>query len=148
VTVWLARSFATSADRYPLSAFPLTSSTRTTGKCTNGSQSKKVVHGMAVLRHTLAMLCEMLLITSIMTEEDPLHGLYSHQIRILWIFTCGGHLKHLTYVAPVGNEEAFHHLIVIACQTIRNYSGISEWMQGSMMRRVEACIESHTEKTF
>jgi hypothetical protein len=40
----------------------------------------------------LFVLCEMFLITSIMTdeqvEEDPLHGFHTHQIWILWIFTC------------------------------------------------------------
>jgi hypothetical protein len=33
---------------------------------------------------------------------------------------------------PVDNEEALHHSIVDAYQTIRNYPG-----------RVEACVESH-----
>jgi hypothetical protein len=45
------------------------------------------------------------------------------------------------YAAPVGNEEAFHHRIVNACQTILNHSGIFERMRRSMMRRVEACTE-------
>jgi hypothetical protein len=44
-----------------------------------------------VLRHILAVLCEMFSITPIMTdgqvEEDPLHGLHARQIQILWIFT-------------------------------------------------------------
>jgi hypothetical protein len=43
----------------------------------------------------------------------------------------------------VDNEEAFHHCIVDACQTIRNYPAICERTWRSMMRRVEACIESH-----
>jgi hypothetical protein len=30
-----------------------------------------------------------------------------------------------------------------ACQTIRNYPGVFEWMRRPMMRHVEAWIESH-----
>jgi hypothetical protein len=45
------------------------------------------------VRHTFAVLCEMLTITPIMTdvevEKDPLHGLDAHQILILCIFSCG-----------------------------------------------------------
>jgi hypothetical protein len=50
--------------------------------------------------------------------------------------------KLLAYAAPVDNEEALHHRIVDACQTIRNYPAIFERMLRSMMRCVEACIES------
>jgi hypothetical protein len=58
-------------------------------------------------------------------------------------FYLWGHLKTLVYAAPVDNKEALHNRIVDACQTICNYLGIFEWMQWSMMRRVEACIVSH-----
>jgi hypothetical protein len=44
---------------------------------------------------------------------------------------------------PVDNEETHLRRIVDACQTIRNCPGISERMRRSMMRRVEACIESY-----
>jgi hypothetical protein len=53
------------------------------------------------------------------------------------------HLKPLVYAAPVDNEEALHHLSVDACQTIRNCPAIFVRMWRSMMRRVEACTESH-----
>jgi hypothetical protein len=53
------------------------------------------------------------------------------------------HLKPLVYAAPVDNEEALHHRVVDACQTIRNYPSNFERMRRPMMRRVEACIESH-----
>jgi hypothetical protein len=49
-----------------------------------------------------------------------------------------GTLKSLFYASPFDNEEALHHRIVDACQTIRNYPGIFERMRRSMMRRVEA----------
>jgi hypothetical protein len=52
-------------------------------------------------------------------------------------------LKFLVYAAPVDNAEALHHRIVDVCQTILNYPGIFARMWRSMMRRVEACIESH-----
>jgi hypothetical protein len=55
------------------------------------------------------------------------------------------HLKAHVYAAPIDNEEALHHRIVDACQTIGNYSGIFERMRRSMMRRVDACTESHLE---
>jgi hypothetical protein len=58
-------------------------------------------------------------------------------------FYLWGHLKSLVYAAPVGKEEALLHGIVDACQTICNYPGIFERMRRSMMRHVEACIESH-----
>jgi hypothetical protein len=51
--------------------------------------------------------------------------------------------KTVAYAAPVDNEMALHHPIVDACQSIRNYPGIFDRMRRSMMRRVEACIESH-----
>jgi hypothetical protein len=51
-------------------------------------------------------------------------------------------LKPLVYAAPVDNEEALYHRIVDACQTMRNFPGIFEQMRRSMMRRVEACVES------
>jgi hypothetical protein len=47
------------------------------------------------------------------------------------------------YAAPFDNEEALHHRIVDACQTIFVYPGMCERMLRSMMRRVEVCIESH-----
>jgi hypothetical protein len=50
------------------------------------------------------------------------------------------YLKSLVYAALVDNEVA---RIVDVCQNICNYPGICERMQQSMMRRVEACIESH-----
>jgi hypothetical protein len=54
------------------------------------------------------------------------------------------HLKFLVYAAPIDNKEALHNRIVEACQTIRNFPGIFERMRWSMMKRVEACIESHS----
>jgi hypothetical protein len=53
------------------------------------------------------------------------------------------HLKALVYAAPVDNQDALHHRNVDACQTIRNYPGISERMWRSVNRRVEECTESH-----
>jgi hypothetical protein len=53
------------------------------------------------------------------------------------------HLRTLVYAAPVDTEETPHQRIVDACQAIRNFPGISERMRRSMMRRVEACTESH-----
>jgi hypothetical protein len=53
------------------------------------------------------------------------------------------HLATLVYAAPVDNEEALHNRIEDACQTIRNYPGVSERMRRAVMRHVEACIESH-----
>jgi hypothetical protein len=51
--------------------------------------------------------------------------------------------KSLVYAAPVDNEEALHHPIVDASKTVRIYPGIFERMRRSMMKLVEACIESH-----
>jgi hypothetical protein len=54
-----------------------------------------------------------------------------------------GALRTLAYAAPVDNEEALHRRIVDACQTIHNCPGIFAQIRRSMMRRVEACTESH-----
>jgi hypothetical protein len=58
-------------------------------------------------------------------------------------FYVRGHHKPLVYdyAAPADKEEA--HWIVGTCHSIRNYAGIFERMRRSMMRRVEACTESH-----
>jgi hypothetical protein len=53
-------------------------------------------------------------------------------------------LQPFVYAAPGDNEEALGHHIVDACQTISNYPENTEWMGRSVMRRTEACIESHT----
>jgi hypothetical protein len=57
-------------------------------------------------------------------------------------FHLRGHLETFVCTAPVDNEEALHHRIVDACQTIRKCPGIFERVRRSMMRGVEACIES------
>jgi hypothetical protein len=48
-----------------------------------------------------------------------------------------GHLDTLVYAAPVDNGETLHR------QTIRNCPGIFARMWRPVMRRVEACTESH-----
>jgi hypothetical protein len=58
-------------------------------------------------------------------------------------FYLWGHLKTLVYAAPVDNEEALHHCIMDACQTICNFPGIFEQMQRFMIRHFVVCIESH-----
>jgi hypothetical protein len=58
-------------------------------------------------------------------------------------FYLWGHLKTIVYAAPIDKKEALHHCTVDACQVTRNYPGIFEWMQLSMMRCVEAHVESH-----
>jgi hypothetical protein len=57
-------------------------------------------------------------------------------------FYLWGHLKFLC-TAPVDKEDALHHHIVDASQTIRNYSGTFECLQRSMMKHVETYTESH-----
>jgi hypothetical protein len=53
------------------------------------------------------------------------------------------HLIILADAAPADNEGALYLRFVVACQTTRNYPGIIEWMQRSMMGHFEACIKSH-----
>jgi hypothetical protein len=102
---------------------------------------------MMVLRHILAVLCKM-------SSSNTYHYRWigrggptawpprSPDLNPLDLYLWG-HLETLVYAAPVDNEEAFHHRIVDACHSIRNYPGFFERMRQSMMRRVEACIESH-----
>jgi hypothetical protein len=47
--------------------------------------------------------------------------------------------------APVDNKEVLHHLIVVACKIIHNYSGIFDEIQLSIMTCVKAYIGSHGE---
>jgi hypothetical protein len=94
---------------------------------------------MIVLRHILAVLCEMFSITPIVTEGGsilwpPRFSPHSNHLDFYLL----GHHKTLVYAAPVDNEEA--HGIVDACQTILNYAGIFERMWRSMMRRVEGAL--------
>jgi hypothetical protein len=49
----------------------------------------------------------------------------------------------LAHGAPADKEEALQPRSVDACQTVRNCPAIFERMWLSMLRRVEACIESH-----
>jgi hypothetical protein len=75
---------------------------------------------------------------------DSLHGLHARSPDLNPLdFYLWEHLKTHLYAAPVGNEEALYHHIVDAGRTVRNYAGISERMRRSMMKRVEACTESH-----
>jgi hypothetical protein len=39
-------------------------------------------------------------------------------------FYLWGHVNTLVYAAPVDNEEALHHRVVGACQTLRVYSAV------------------------
>jgi hypothetical protein len=102
---------------------------------------------MMVLRHILAVLCEMFY----NTYHDQWIGTGG---RIAWPpsspdlnllnFYLWEHLKALVYAAHVGNKEALQRRIVDA--TVKCHfqlPRIFERLRGSMMRRVEACIESH-----
>jgi hypothetical protein len=60
-------------------------------------------------------------------------------------FYLWGHLKTLVYAAALDNEEALQHCIVGACQTICNYSSITQWIWRSMTRCVKVCTESDGE---
>jgi hypothetical protein len=100
-----------------------------------------------VLRHILAVLCEMSLSNTCYDRQTDTGGpiawpAHSPNLNPLG-FYLWGHLRPLVYAAPVDNEETLHHCMVDACQTIRNCPGIFERMLWSMMRRVESCIGSH-----
>jgi hypothetical protein len=100
---------------------------------------------MKVLRHTVAVQCEMFSIEPIVTDgqvvEEPLHGLHALRTLIISIFILGNTQNPFVYAAPVDSEEA--HRSVGACQTIRNCPGIFARIRRSVMRRIEACIEFH-----
>jgi hypothetical protein len=102
---------------------------------------------MMVLRHILAVMCEMFFSSICHDRQIDTGGptAWSPTWPVLNPLDCYlcGHLKSLVYAAPVDNEEALHHRTADACQTIRNYPGIFARMLQSMMRRVEACTESH-----
>jgi hypothetical protein len=85
-------------------------------------------------------------------EEDPLHGLHAPRTDLNPLdFYLWEHLNTLVYAAPVDNGETLHHRTVDACQTILNFPGIFALMWRSMVRSVEACIETqagHYEHLF
>jgi hypothetical protein len=94
---------------------------------------------MMVLRHLFVVLCEMSSITSIMTDGPGIVWLLrSPDLNPLDLYLWG-HLKALVYTAPVDNEDTHNH----ACQTICDYPAISERTRLSVVRSVQACIESH-----
>jgi hypothetical protein len=55
-----------------------------------------------------------------------------------------GHLISL-YAAPIDKEETFHYRRVDTCETTLNYPGIFKRMWRSMVRGIEACVQSHGE---
>jgi hypothetical protein len=130
---------ATSAYRQPLPRFPLTRSAR----CATGSKARMwymhdgaSAHSRRAARDVLSNTCHDRGIgTGGPTAWSPCSTSVLNPLNFyLW-----GHLN----AAPVDKEEALHHCIVDACQTGRNYPGILARMWRSMMRRVEARIESH-----
>jgi hypothetical protein len=72
-------------------------------------------------------------------RRDPLHVLSVRHTRI-FCYYLWGHLNMHMYSAPVNDEEALHHHIVDACQTVWNCPDIFDWMQQSIKRCVEPCI--------
>jgi hypothetical protein len=54
-----------------------------------------------------------------------------------------GHLNTLPHAAPVDNEEAFHHRIVDARQTIRSYLGIFVWIRRSVILCDKTWVEPY-----
>jgi hypothetical protein len=58
-------------------------------------------------------------------------------------FYLWGHLNAIFHAAPVDNEEALHHRIENAYQTIQQLPSVFERMRRSRMRYVEMCIEFH-----
>jgi hypothetical protein len=82
---------------------------------------------MMVLQHILAMPCEMFSVTCIMTEIDrggPISWPPHLPDLNLLDFYQWEHVKTVVYASPVDKEEAVHHRIVDACQTVENYLGI------------------------
>jgi hypothetical protein len=69
----------------------------------------------------------------------PLHGLNARHIWILYTLLSVGTPKNPCVCISCWQRWG----IVDASQTIRNYPGILEQMRRSMMRNVEACLESH-----
>ena len=58
-------------------------------------------------------------------------------------FYVWGHLKTLVYSTPVNDVESLRQRIVNGCETIQNTPGIFQRVRQSMLRRAEACVESH-----
>jgi hypothetical protein len=134
--------FATSVYRQPPHTFHPTRPDKATGKRTTGSQSMRAgapTYFSPAVRDVLSN-----------TDHDRWIGRggptawppRSPDLNLLDFYLCG-HLKFLVYTPPVGRKEALHHCIVDVCQTINICPGISERTRRSMMRRVEACVESY-----
>jgi hypothetical protein len=135
--------FATSNYRQPLPTFPLTRSARATGSCTTGSRARIWYMHDGAPAHFSRCLWDVLrnnyhdrgLGTGGPTAWPPRFTPDLNPLNFyMW--------RHQN-AAPVDNKESLHHFIVDACQTIRNRRDIFERMWRSMMRRVEARIESH-----
>jgi hypothetical protein len=89
---------------------------------------------MVMLRHILAVLCPYV-------PNNTYHDRWiGRRASTSWP-------PRLLDSAPVGNEEAFHHRILDACQAIRIYLGIFERMRRPMMGRDEACTEGNILST-
>jgi hypothetical protein len=94
-----------------------------------------------VLRHILAVLCEMFSVSWLMGRQRRTHCMASILARFESSeFLPMGNLNTLVYASPVDNEEAPHHRILDACPSIRNYPCISERMRLFMKRRVSRAL--------
>jgi hypothetical protein len=98
---------------------------------------------MMVLRQILAVLCKV----SYNEREIDRRGSIAWPPRSPDLNPLGFYswrpLKTTVSAAHVDSEEALHHIIVDAYQTIRNYPSIFARVRRSMTRRVEPCTESH-----
>jgi hypothetical protein len=90
---------------------------------------------MMVLRHILAVLCEVFSFNITYNDQSPRSADLNPLDFCLW-----GHRESLVCATSAANEEIRHHSIVDARQAIRNYPGYFERMQRSMMRRIEALL--------
>jgi hypothetical protein len=101
---------------------------------------------MMVLRHTLAVLCEMFSVRHHdwwigrggPTVCPPRWPDWNPLDFYLW-----GNMESIVSAAPVDNEDTLQHRIAHACETICNCTAISERMWRSITRRIEAWTESH-----
>jgi hypothetical protein len=105
-----------------------------------GLQLKEYYTCMAVLRHNFSRVVRDVLDS---TYHDRWIGRggptgwppRSPDLNPLDCYLCA-HLNNVVYAVPADNVEAYR--IADACQTIRNYPGIFQRTQRSMMRRIKA----------
>ena len=73
-------------------------------------------------------------------EVAQYHGPHILPIALLWIFLCGGGIKHLVYETLIDTREELDNRLAEAAAIIRETTRCLERVRQSLARRCQLCI--------